>query len=378
MTEFIGLWRNPPLHPGVIGHPETETSILSELKRARIGYVPYSRDFSNPSDRRRFCYWARKRNLSFEIANPKESYDIVVVTPAGDITEWADYSKPGSMVYDQVDSYLAVRATDPKALFRGLAKYMSGQTRHLRFSYWDAIANICRRADAVVCATDEQRSAILAYCANVHIILDVHDEVLNARKQDYVAANVFNLVWEGLPENLVSFREIRPVLRTLGGRRPIALHLVTDLEWKPHLKRYGRRHAVNAAREIFQPSYLYAWNQHTCASIISSCDLAVIPIPLEIPLAAGKPENKLILFWRLGVPAIVSRTPAYARAMARAGLEMTCATPDEWMTSLEYFMTNENARREAAQAGRRAAEGDFYGVAATLARWDAMALSILK
>lgn len=359
-------------------HDEKYAPILTELKQLRIGYVPYTADLSGPADRRRFCYWAKKRGLAFEIANTKERYDIVVVTPAGDITEWAEYNGPGTMIYEQVDSYLAVRGNEPKAVFRGLAKYVFGHTRRLRLSYWDAIADICRRADAVICATDEQRSAILAYCPNVHVILDVHDDVVTVRKQDYAAGDVFNLVWEGLPENLVSFREIGPVLRELGRKRPIALHLVTDLDWKPHLNRYGRRHSVDVAREIFEPSFLYAWNKNLSGTIISSCDLAVIPIALHLPLKVGKPENKLILFWRLGVPVVVSRTPAYARAMDRAGLDMTYVTPDEWMAGLEYYMTNESARRSAAQSGLRTAEGSYYGVPATLAKWDALAASVLE
>ena len=36
----------------------------------RIGYVPYSRDLSHPADARRFPFYAKKRGLEFEIADP--------------------------------------------------------------------------------------------------------------------------------------------------------------------------------------------------------------------------------------------------------------------------------------------------------------------
>jgi len=37
----------------------------------------------------------------------------------------------------------------------------------------------------------------------------------------------------------------------------------------------------------------------------------VIPAVLGEPMFAGKPENKLLLFWRMGMPVITSSTAAY-------------------------------------------------------------------
>jgi hypothetical protein len=76
----------------VTQHLPAHASRKSNLQGLRVGYVPYSRDLSNPSDRRRFCSWAAKRNVAFEIAKPDEKYDVVIVTPGGDITRWADYT----------------------------------------------------------------------------------------------------------------------------------------------------------------------------------------------------------------------------------------------------------------------------------------------
>ena len=53
--------------------------------------------------------------------------------------------------------------------------------------------------------------------------------------------------------------------------------------------------------------------------IATGCDLAVIPLPLDRPLERGKPESKLVSFWRMGMPVVTSSTPAYRRVDGGGG-----------------------------------------------------------
>jgi hypothetical protein len=121
---------------------------------------------------------------------------------------------------------------------------------------------------------------------------------------------------------------------------------------------------------------LHEWNEKTCSDIISQCDLAVIPIPLNDPLSAGKPENKLLLFWRMGMPVVVSATAAYARAMQLSGLSMACRTKNEWLEVLEKYIIDENARRDAGQRGRVFCENN-YSEEKTLELWDEVFRSLV-
>ena len=59
---------------------------MIDFDKLRIGYVPYSNDMTKPGDRRRFCYYAKKRNIKFEIAQPSKDYDVVVLTEGADST----------------------------------------------------------------------------------------------------------------------------------------------------------------------------------------------------------------------------------------------------------------------------------------------------
>ncbi len=346
----------------------------------RIGYVPYDPALRSPGDRRRFCFYAEHRGLHFEIADPRKDYDVVVVSP-GDISVWQRYRGRAKIIYQQVDAYLASGNRDWKALFRGPAKFAVRQNRHLLLDYAEGIRQMCRRADAVICATAEQQEDIRPYCSNVRIILDFHSTVTSKVKQDYAAGDVFNLVWEGLPGNLVYFSQIRGVLQEIRRRRPLALHLVTDLEYGEYLHgKVGRRYTTDLARRTFgtlDGVNLYAWNEQTAATIITACDLALIPLDLEHPLICGKPENKLLLFWRMAMPVIASATPAYARVMRDSGLHMACSTAQEWAEMLDRFLSDEPARRSAGLRGRQFTE-QHYSVEQMLSQWDEVFASVLS
>jgi glycosyltransferase involved in cell wall biosynthesis len=339
-----------------------------DLSRLRIGYVPYSDTLEMPGDRRRFVHYARDRNVSFEIADPGRSYDVVVLSERADISVWTRYRK-GKLVYDLIDSYLAIPRNDFKGRLRGLAKFVSRQSRYLTLDYWKALEAMCRRADAVVCTTEEQKSDISEFCPNVHLILDAHASVARTVKQSYAASRPFRLVWEGLPYTLNSLELIRPVLERLQPALATELHLVTDLEYYRYLGRYGRRSTVETARRLFTDVRLHAWREDDCAEIICSCDLAVIPLTLADPFTAGKPENKLLLLWRMGMPVLASATPAYVRAMAGASLAMVCATEDEWYAALQKYAGDEAARYDAGQRGLAYAV-THYSEEKTLSRWD--------
>ncbi|KHD05768.1 hypothetical protein PN36_08980 [Candidatus Thiomargarita nelsonii] len=349
------------------------------FQELRIGYVPVSNNFKQPTDRRRFCHYASKRNISFEIAKPSESYDVVIVTQVGDLSLWRDYNK-GKVIFDFIDSYLAIPKNNPKGLLRGLGKYAVGQSRYLQLNYWKALESMCQRADAVICITEEQKQDISKFCQNVHIIFDIHTNVVRHVKTDYSSSKVFNFVWEGLPENLHLFSEIQGVLKYLKSKYQIALHIVTDLEFYQFFRKYRKRHTTDIAHKLFDNLfdnvYLYGWNEQLCSNIITACDMALIPIDLNNPLASGKPETKLMLFWRMGVPAVVSATPVYTRTMQRCGLSMACRTQQEWQETLERYIIDMSARQDAGQRGKTFAE-NYYSEEKILAQWDSLIASVL-
>ena len=43
----------------------------------RVGYAPYDASLSGPADRRRFPFYAERRGIQFELADPSREYDLV-------------------------------------------------------------------------------------------------------------------------------------------------------------------------------------------------------------------------------------------------------------------------------------------------------------
>ncbi len=341
-----------------------------DLKKLNIGYLPYSNNFQQPGDKRRFVYYANKRNLKFEIADPSKDYDLVILSQSADLSVWHKYDLGGAkVVYDLIDSYLSIPRNEIKGRLRGIAKYVAGKSKYLKINQWKAIEEMCIRADAVICSTKEQAEDIRPFCKNVHEILDVHSSLQNKIKTDYEASNVFNIVWEGIADNIYSFDSLKPVFAQIEEKYEIALHFVTDLSYLKYSGKFGKTYTKDRLEGLCKRVYLYEWNEFMCSQIISSCDLAIIPIDLSNPLVRGKPENKLLLFWRMGVPVITSATPAYERAMQRAGLKMTCNDNNDWFNLLNKYITSQEDREYSAIAGKRVAD-ENYSEETVLRNWD--------
>lgn len=348
--------------------------LQERLRGMRIGYVPYDRSLQRPGDRRRFCKYAADRSLHFEIADPSERYDIVLLSAMADAGLWAEYPH-GKVVYDLIDSYLI--EDNWMTPLRGVAKVITGQNQRFRLDYKGAMRDLCRRADAVICSTEEQREDILSYCKNVHIILDSHETVVRATKTSYAANGPLKLAWEGLPYTLPLLATLRPVFHAISAERGVELHVVTDLKYKKYLGRFGSKDVAKEVKKIHQDSRVYEWDETTCSGILASCDLGIIPIDTSSAFATGKPENKLLLMWRIGLPVLVSPTPAYMRALARAGLdEMTCDTPEDWVEKLRRYGSNEDLRSQAGRRGQTYVNQQFSSFE-FLRVWDNLLTSLI-
>lgn len=346
----------------------------------RVGIVPASPTLTAPADRRRFVYYARRRGLKFELADPRERYDLVVLTQRADLSTWSRY-RPGDtrIIYEANDSYLSIPMTDTKQMLRGVAKFVLGQSRRLQLSYRRAVQEMCQRADAVTCSTDEQRELIRPHCGNVHLILDFQEADVTARKTSYAAGRRFHFVWEGLASSGIPMGLLREILEPIAKQREIALHIVTDLIYRRYANVVGKVHTAERVQREFgrlaENVYVYEWNPLALSSIATAADMALIPIDLDNAFHRGKPENKLVLLWRLGVPTLTTATPAYLRAMQRVGLDMACHSVEEWQQRLAYYMNDEPARERAGTLGLQAAN-TLYSTDEMMRRWDGLMASL--
>jgi glycosyltransferase involved in cell wall biosynthesis len=310
------------------------------LNEARIGYAGYSRDFNAPGDRRRFAAYARIKGVPIEYARLDREYDLVLVTHNGDIPGWtARKRRDGSrlkFVFELADSYFT-QTEIIRRFLKGPARYALGIDSRLSPDFMMTLIRACEAADAVICSTEEQALAIGRYNPNVFTSFDFFGEDIDAPKSDYHRGDKLRLVWEGQSTTLANIRTIREVLNDLRDR--IELHVVTDPVIYRYFGRFGAHPARDALRGIECETIFHSWRLDRFSEDISAADLAIIPIDTSDVFARGKPENKLVMMWQLGMPALASATPAYERAMRAAGLDLLCADASDWQARLEQMVT---------------------------------------
>jgi hypothetical protein len=342
----------------------------------RIGYSPYSASLAEPGDRRRFPRYAAIKGLEFDVVKGvSHDYDLVILSSKADIVAWSSLPRGGpKLVYELIDSQLALPKDDLKWKLLGTAKALTRELVRPVFNYRSSIEAMCRRADAIICGSPEQKVELETFNENVYDILDFNEEIGGEPKADYEMRNRPILVWEGLSYSVRHLRLLGPVLDELN--TPLDVRIITD----PFVPRIGAHYFRTPTDRVLSRTFanfdLRPWEKQSMPALMTECDIAVIPIDLSDPVARSKPENKLMLLWRLGMPVITSGTPAYQRCMRAAGLDNACNSTSDWARSLRTLLADATARRSAGVAGREYVEKNC-GTAALVERWDHLLAGVM-
>ena len=343
-----------------------------KLRDARIGYAGYSRDLSVPGDRRRFAAYAAERHLSFQRAALEQDYDLVLVTHNGDIAGWTARKRQAGarlkFVFELADSYLTQTELLRRYL-KGAARYALGIDSRLSTDFMRTLTGALEVADAVICSTDEQAAMIRPVNPNVFVSFDYFGGDIGPPKTDYHRGRKLRLAWEGQSTTLGNLLTVAEVLNDL--RDSVELHVVTDPLVHRFFGRYRSRQSQDLLRAIECDVHFHRWDRASFSMHITSCDLAIIPIDSSDDFARGKPENKLVMLWQLGMPVLTTDTPAYRRAMEAAGQDLLCANLACWRSRLEQLI--EAPPEVLAQVARQGCSfaGRAYSKAEFLARFDA-------
>ncbi|MFN3943476.1 MAG: hypothetical protein ACK4K7_00935 [Allosphingosinicella sp.] len=327
---------------------------MKPLSSARIGYGGYSRDFSRPGDRRRFSAYAAQRGIAYEYPSLDRDYDVVLLSQNADLTGWTERKRREgdrfALIIDLVDPYFEQKRLDERIL-KGIGRFIEGRDSRLSPDFRRTLEQACRAADGVFCSTPEQRETILRYCPDVEISFDWFDGELGLPKQDFRREGRLKLVWEGQAGTLRSIRTLRAPLNAVKDR--VELHVVTDPSVPRWYGRIGTKSATELLAGIECPIRFHPWSKEDFSAHITAADLAIVPMDLSHSMFRAKPENKLVLLWKLGMPVLAGPTPAYRRAMRAAGLDMVCATPEEWGRQLAALASAPGEELEAlARQGR--------------------------
>ena len=303
----------------------------------KIAYVPYHKSFAVPGDRRRFVFYANERKIKFHIADLATEYDLVYLTYGCNLSDWFEYKKKYpkvKFIFELIDSYL-LEDVGTLTIFRGIVWYFLGRESALWLNYKTALRKMISICDAVVCSTHVQRANMIGFNRNIHISLDYFSNEITHHKTSFKSNKKMKVVWEGQAYTVKNLLILKDILEQL--RDKIELYIITDPVAKSPIKFFNKK-KKNILNVLKCDYHLIDWNKNSFSEIISSADLAIIPIERDSSMMWNKPENKLLLLWEIGVPTLTSDTPAYKRVMRDAGLDFYCASPAEWLQKINIYI----------------------------------------
>lgn len=349
------------------------------MAKLKIGYASYSADFSHPADRRRLAYWARKRghDLTHEINNTN---DVNVLTNRADFIGLQRKSTQAPVIFDMVDGYLGPEV-HWKDWGRGVFKIATNQLSGSMKPYRQLIIEACVSANAVLCETPEQKLTITPFCNNVHSILDFHEEFpwVVPTKSDLLKVES-KLIWEGFPFTIKGLLLLEKTFLESDRKIGLSMEVITDLEYPKYLGEFIKRPTSNLLGQIpnllGERLQLIEWNIPNLISAARRASIAVLPLDPRGSLNALKAENRLLIFWRLGLPVLTSPSLAYNRVMEKVGIQGICFSESDWKDKIIEFVSDPIVRFNSVTSGQEYLR-ETHTERLLLEAWDNLIESVL-
>ncbi len=314
------------------------------MKHLKIGYWPLSSSLTSAGDRRRLLFWARSRGHEV-ITDLSQKVDVIVASEKSDFNSIYFSQKRVPIVLDLVDAYLSpLNFFDDFA--RGLAKKISGEISGGIRPFSHHIRNFCMKSNAVICSSVEQAAVINQYNSATHVILDSHHEIPLAEpklaKRKTIDGN--RIIWEGQPATISGVHKISSVLIHLSKQRNLYFDFVTDEKYFQFLGKYLEKSTFQLLEKELGPIVnqlrIIPWTPDNLVATAKSSSVAIVPIDLSVPMQMLKPENRLLIMWRLGIPCLTSPSPAYTRVATQAGVNAVCYSDKDWLENLTKLLND--------------------------------------
>lgn len=316
------------------------------MKHLKIGLFPYSSDLSHPGDRRRIVSWARSRNHELLIGEYKK-VDLIFISEGSDFLKLSQLNGPPK-VFDLIDGYLSPQMLTSD-LLRGTLKSAFRQHRTYPRRYSSIVKEACTQMDMVVCSSPEQRATIAPHNSNVRIILDNHSE-FPFRNFTKKSISEFSLFWEGTTHTLRGLEQLAQAL----SKDSIPINLVTD---PIHSRLMGKYLKEDVAQRLHRtlkgnPFTFAPWSKENVVSYAEQSSLAVLPVDLSNEVQILKPENRLLIMFRLGLPCLTSALASYKRVEESMNIKVTCGSNEDWSASINKFRENADLMEQQVKKGQ--------------------------
>ena len=350
------------------------------MKKLKIGYWPLSQTLLSAGDRRRLVFWAQARGHEI-VTDRSQNVDVILASENSDFNSPYFDQTQVPVVFDLVDAYLSP-LNSVNDLARGFAKHLSGQISGRIKPFSHHVRDFCTRSSAVICSSIEQEEVINAYNTNTHVILDSHDEIPFLEPTQLITreANVSRILWEGQPATIRGVHNISSALFQLSKINSVRFDFVTDEKYFQLLNKYIEKDTFGLLKrdlsQIIDLVEITPWTADNLVKCAQKSSIAMIPIDLSVPMQRLKPENRLLIMWRLGLPCLTSPSPAYARVTQKAGVSSICDNPQNWFESFNRLLNDPVFAQNEIESGQNYLR-DNHNRAALLNKWDLAFESVL-
>jgi hypothetical protein len=314
------------------------------MTKLKIGYSPLSKRMDSAGDRRRLIFWAEARGHSI-ITDLSSKVDVIVASENADFNSSFFEKKNTPIIFDLVDAYLSpLNYLDDLA--RGVAKKLSGQISGEIKPFSHHVRDFCKNSALVICSSVEQEAVINRINRKTSVILDSHDEIpFNDPKYIVTSSTTPNrILWEGQPATIRGVTQISSVLKNLSKVSDVQLNFITDQKYFKLLNKYFESDTSDLLGRNFHQMVssfsVSSWTPENLVNLAKKSSVAIIPIDLSVPMQVLKPENRLLIMWRLGLPCLTSATPAYVRVANDAGVNVVCENLHDWASNLNRIVND--------------------------------------
>jgi len=350
------------------------------MRKLRIGYSPISKDLKAPGDRRRLAYWAGKRGHQIQV-DDFSNVDLIVLSERSNLAKDFHTETSTPIVFDLVDGYLEIESRT-KDYLRGCLKVLSGQVSGPLRRFSETVGEMCSKANVVICSSVEQRELISKFSKNCHVILDFHEEIPNLPFKDieYSGKKDFELIWEGQPATLEGFQSIYKELEDLFLCKSGLLNLVTDHSYYRLLGKYWPNSTEALVRRIFPNSFknvgIFPWSIDNLVNHSQNARGALLPLNTDNRIQMLKPENRLLVMWKLGIPTLTSSIQSYERVESETALSFTCKTNSDWKEKIQTLLSDRDFAAEQIKVGKEYLRTN-HTEEILLNKWDIAIKSVL-
>ena len=162
--------------------------------------------------------------------------------------------------------------------------------------------------------------------------------------------------------------------------RNLHFNFVTDEIYYKLLNKYFESDTLRLLQKNFHeiPNRISVipWSSHNLVTYAKKSAVAMIPINLSVPMQRLKPENRLLIMWRLGLPCLTSASPAYSRVAAKAGVSAVCETSQEWSTNFSRILGDPEFAKDEIVKGQDYLR-ENHNRTVLLQKWDSVFESVL-